>query len=53
LTPKLSYMEQVPAPPDPTRAAKRFARILPIAFITYGLAYFDRVNYGYGVAGGL
>jgi sugar phosphate permease len=47
-------MEQVPAlDADPTRAAKRFARILPIAFVTYGLAYFDRVNYAYGVAGGL
>lgn len=40
-------------PLDPTRRAKRFARILPIAFVTYGLAYFDRVNYAYGVAGGL
>ncbi|HXE53305.1 MAG TPA: MFS transporter [Tepidisphaeraceae bacterium] len=38
---------------DPTRAAARFARVIPLAFITYGLAYFDRVNYGYGVAGGL
>jgi len=28
--------------PDPTRAARRFARIIPIAFVTYGLAYFDR-----------
>ena len=50
MTTQLSCTEQVP---DPTRAAKRFARILPIAFITYGLAYFDRVNYGYGMAGGL
>jgi len=46
----LSYSE---LSPDPTRAAKRFSRILPIAFVTYGLAYFDRVNYGYGMAGGL
>lgn len=38
---------------DPTRSASRFARVLPLAFVTYGLAYFDRVNYGYGVAGGL
>ena len=38
---------------DATRSGARFARVLPLAFVTYGLAYFDRVNYGYGVAGGL
>lgn len=38
---------------DPTRAAARFARVVPLAFITYGLAYFDRVNYASAVAGGL
>jgi sugar phosphate permease len=38
---------------DLTRNAARFARVVPLAFITYGLAYFDRVNYSYGVAGGL
>jgi sugar phosphate permease len=38
---------------DPTRAAARFARVLPLAFITYALAYLDRVNYGYAEAKGL
>jgi sugar phosphate permease len=30
---------------DATRAVGRFARVMPLAFITYGLAYLDRVNY--------
>src|SRR5215469_9092917 len=38
---------------DETRTALRFARIIPIAFISYGLAYFDRVNFGYAEASGL
>ena len=38
---------------DPTRVAARFARVLPLAFITYALAYLDRVNYGYAEAKGL
>lgn len=47
-------MTQTLAPTaDPTRVAARFARILPLAFITYALAYLDRVNYGYAEAGGL
>ena len=35
-----------------TRAI-RFAHVMPLAFITYGLAYFDRVNFGYAEARGL
>ena len=31
----------------------RWARLIPIAFITYSLAYVDRANYGIGSAGGL
>lgn len=42
-----------PSSSDPSRAAARFAHVVPLAFITYGLAYFDRVNYASGVAGGL
>jgi sugar phosphate permease len=38
---------------DLTRTAARFARVLPLAFITYALAYLDRVNYGYAEAKGL
>jgi sugar phosphate permease len=36
-----------------TRSGERFIRIIPLAFITYGLAYFDRVNFGYAEARGL
>lgn len=50
------------APPTTTQAAapaaaelghQRWARLLPIAFITYSLAYLDRSNYSIGVAGGM
>lgn len=34
-------------------SAKRFTRVLPLAFITYSLAYLDRVNIGFGGAGGM
>lgn len=36
---------------SPGRA--RWARLLPIAFVTYSLAYLDRSNYSIGVAGGM
>src|SRR5258708_2925345 len=32
---------------------RRWWRIIPVVFITYSLAYFDRVNYGFGAAAGL
>ncbi len=38
---------------EPPAAARRFARIVPLAFVTYSLAYLDRVNYGFGAAGGM
>ena len=38
---------------DPTRRAARFARVVPLAFITYSLAYLDRVNWGYAESGGM
>ncbi|GAB3988680.1 MFS transporter [Spirosoma daeguense] len=34
-------------------AKSRWSRLLPIAFITYSLAYLDRANYGFGAASGL
>lgn len=34
-------------------ARKRWLRIIPIAFITYSLAYLDRSNFGSAVAGGM
>ena len=36
-----------------TLAPKRWYRLIPIAFITYSLAYLDRANYGFGAAGGM
>jgi sugar phosphate permease len=36
-----------------TAAKKRFFYLIPIAFITYSLAYFDRANYSFGAAGGM
>jgi sugar phosphate permease len=34
-------------------AKTRWYRLLPIAFITYSLAYLDRANFGFGTAGGM
>lgn len=36
-----------------TLPTKRWGRLIPIAFITYSLAYLDRANYGFGAAAGL
>jgi len=41
------------ATPDRTRVASRFARVVPLAFVTYSLAYLDRVNWGNAIAGGM
>ena len=38
---------------DPTRAPARFARVVPIAFITYSLAYLDRQNFSLAEAAGM
>jgi sugar phosphate permease len=37
----------------PAIAKSRWIRLIPIAFITYSLAYLDRANYGFGAAGGM
>lgn len=34
-------------------SAVRWKKLIPIAFITYSLAYLDRANYGFGAAAGL
>lgn len=34
-------------------ALARWYRLIPIAFITYSLAYLDRANFGFGAAGGM
>src|SRR5688572_7561423 len=36
-----------------TIAKSRWLRLIPVAFITYSLAYLDRANYGFGAAGGM
>ena len=37
-----------------TKIAKtRWYRLIPVAFITYSLAYLDRANFGFGTAGGM
>jgi sugar phosphate permease len=54
-------MAAVTAPAVQTREAsavqslgnQRWGRVLPVAFITYSLAYLDRSNYSIGVAGGM
>lgn len=36
-----------------TIAQQRWIRLIPIAFITYSLAYLDRANFGFAAAGGM
>jgi sugar phosphate permease len=36
-----------------TLARSRWYRLIPVAFITYSLAYLDRANFGFGAAGGM
>src|SRR3954463_5324602 len=36
-----------------TIAPKRWYRLIPVAFITYSLAYLDRANFGFAAAGGM
>lgn len=38
---------------DNTIAKQRWYRLIPIAFITYSLAYLDRANFGFAAAGGM
>ncbi len=46
-------MEQNVVASEGILTPRRWARIMPFIFITYSLAYLDRVNYGFGAAGGL
>ena len=34
-------------------SVKRWYRLIPVAFITYSLAYLDRANFGFAAAGGM
>lgn len=38
---------------EKTIAPSRWYRLIPVAFITYSLAYLDRANFGFGTAGGM
>lgn len=38
---------------EKTLARSRWYRLIPIAFITYSLAYLDRANFGFGSASGM
>ncbi len=38
---------------EKTLSLKRWYRLIPIAFITYSLAYLDRANFGFAAAGGM
>jgi sugar phosphate permease len=38
---------------EKTLAKSRWYRLIPVAFITYSLAYLDRANFSFGVAGGM
>src|SRR4051794_15404495 len=49
----MSLLEASPPASDTTASGRRFRRILPLAFITYSLAYLDRVNIGFGEAGSM
>jgi sugar phosphate permease len=40
-------------PVDSQSYSSRWARLIPMAFVTYSLAYVDRANYSFGVAGGM
>jgi sugar phosphate permease len=45
--------ENIVATQEATLPSSRWTRLVPLAFITYSLAYLDRVNYGFGAAAGL
>jgi hypothetical protein len=42
-----------PAARSAALGRQRWARLLPVVFITYSLAYLDRSNYSIAVAGGM
>lgn len=43
-----------PSPSSPAELGRqRWMRLLPVAFVTYSLAYLDRSNFSIGIAGGM
>jgi sugar phosphate permease len=43
----------IPHSMKPQLARVRWFRIIPVVFVTYSLAYLDRANFGFAVAGGM
>ncbi|MGI8576995.1 MAG: MFS transporter [Nocardioidaceae bacterium] len=51
---RLDATGSAPAGPEAgVLSSQRWRRLIPIAFVTYSLAYLDRSNYSIGAAGGL
>jgi sugar phosphate permease len=48
-----THRTTVPAAGSAALGRQRWARLLPVVFITYSLAYLDRSNYSIAVAGGM
>jgi sugar phosphate permease len=46
-------MEPVVTTSRPALSANRWWRLIPVVFITYSLAYLDRANFAFGMAGGM
>jgi sugar phosphate permease len=47
------HLVKLPMVNDRIIAPSRWYRLIPVAFITYSLAYLDRANFGFGLAGGM
>lgn len=43
----------MPSTSDGPTYSSRWARLIPIAFVAYSLAYLDRANYSFGAASGM
>ncbi len=50
---KVLYIENINMEELKSISNKRWLRLIPVVFITYSLAYLDRANFGFAVAGGM
>jgi len=53
MEPALTPSQPDPSPSRPALSASRWWRLIPVVFITYSLAYLDRANFAFGMAGGM
>lgn len=53
MEPALTPSRPDPSPSRLALSASRWWRLVPVAFITYSLAYLDRANFAFGMAGGM